>query len=73
MTLVQCLGFTEEAVKCIEQVQGPLGLAVKEKMHSVLNKNPGLNCKQLIRDNIRNFRMNGVICRLSSLFWTLQI
>ena len=27
-----------------------MGVAVKEKMHSVLNKNPGLNCLKLIRD-----------------------
>ncbi|CAI6372751.1 unnamed protein product [Macrosiphum euphorbiae] len=31
MTLVQSLGLIEEAEKCIEQVQGPLGVAVKEK------------------------------------------
>lgn len=35
MTLVQSLGLVEVAVKNIEQVQGPLALAVKEKMHSV--------------------------------------
>lgn len=38
MTLVQSLGLIEESEKCIEQVQGPLGVAVKEKMHSVLQK-----------------------------------
>jgi len=50
MTLVQCLGFTEEAVKCIKQVQDSLRVAVKEKMQNVLNKNPGLNSIKLIRD-----------------------
>jgi hypothetical protein len=37
-----------EAVQCIEQVQRPLGVAIKEKMYSVLNKNPDLNCLILI-------------------------
>lgn len=59
MTLVQSLGLIEEAEKCIEQVQGPLGVAVKEKMHSVLHKNPGLDCPKLIRDT--HCEMNGVI------------
>ncbi|KAL4112044.1 hypothetical protein QTP88_015892 [Uroleucon formosanum] len=59
MTLVQSLGLIEEAEKCIEQVQGPLGVAVKEKMHSVLHKNPGLDCLKLIRD--AHCEMNGVI------------
>jgi hypothetical protein len=59
MTLVQSLGLIEEAEKCIEQVQGPLGVAVKEKMHSVLHKNPGLDCLKLIRDAY--CEMNGVI------------
>lgn len=59
MTLVQSLELIEEAEKCIEQVQGPLGVAVKEKMHSVLHKNPGLDCPKLIRDT--HCEMNGVI------------
>ncbi|KAL4105015.1 hypothetical protein QTP88_020290 [Uroleucon formosanum] len=59
MTLVQSLGLIEEAEKCIEQVQGPLGVAVKEKMHSVLHKNPGLDCLKLIRD--AHCEMNRVI------------
>lgn len=37
-TLVQSLKVIGEAVKCIEQVQEPFGVAVKEKTHSVLNK-----------------------------------
>jgi len=57
MTLVQSLGLIEEAEKCI--VQGPLGVVVKEKRHSVLHKNPGLDCLQLIRDT--HYEMNGVI------------
>jgi hypothetical protein len=40
--LVQILVLVK-AVKCIERVQITLGVAVKEKIHSVLNKNPGLN------------------------------
>ena len=59
MTLVQSLRLIEEIKKCIEQVQRPLGVAVKEKMHSVLHKNPGLDCLKLIR-NI-HCEMNGVI------------
>jgi hypothetical protein len=39
MTLVQSLGFVEEAVKCIEQVQGPMEVAVKEKnAHCIKHK-----------------------------------
>jgi len=40
-TLVQSLGAIEEAVEYIRQVKETIGVAVKEKMHSVLNKNPG--------------------------------
>lgn len=50
MTLVQSLEVIEEAVKRIEQVQGPLGVTVKEKIHSVLNKNLGSNCLKSITD-----------------------
>ncbi|KAE9536129.1 hypothetical protein AGLY_007352 [Aphis glycines] len=44
------LGLIEVAEKCIEQVQGPLGVEVKEKMRSVFYKNPSLDCLKLIRD-----------------------
>lgn len=40
MILVQSLRLVEETVKCIKQVQGPLGVAILEKMLSVLNTNP---------------------------------
>jgi hypothetical protein len=50
MTLVQSLGLVEKDIKCIEQVQRPFRVAVKVKMHSVLNKNPGLNCLKLVKD-----------------------
>jgi hypothetical protein len=36
-----------------------LGIAIKEKMYRVLNKNPGLNCLKLIRQIICG--MNEVI------------
>jgi len=42
-------------------VQGPLGVAVKEKIHSVLHKNPGLDCLKLIKDT--HCEINGVILR----------
>jgi hypothetical protein len=48
-----------------------LGVAVKEKMYSVLNKNPDLNCLKLIKDV--HCEMYEVICRMSLLFWTLEI
>lgn len=35
ITLVESLGFTEETVENIKQVQGPLGEAVKEKKYSL--------------------------------------
>lgn len=45
MTLVQSLGLTEKAIKCVEQAQRPLGAAVKEKMLSVLSRYSSLNCQ----------------------------
>jgi hypothetical protein len=50
MALVQSLRLVEEALKCTEEVQVSLEVAVKEQMHSALNKNPGLNCLKLIKD-----------------------
>lgn len=49
----------EESVKCIEQnILEPMGVTIKEKMHNVLNKNPGLNCLKLMRDI--HCRINGL-------------
>jgi len=53
MTLVQSLGLIEEAVKCVDQVEGPLS-GSKRKTHNVLNKNPGIKCLKLIRYLLRN-------------------
>lgn len=51
MTLVQWLRLSELAVKNKEQLPGPTGATVKaKKLHSVLNKNTGTNCLQLIRE-----------------------
>lgn len=52
----------------MEQVQGPLGVLMKEKTPSVLNKNSGLYCLQLIRDV--HYGINGKLLRIK-LLWTL--
>lgn len=57
ITLFQSLGLVE-VVQNIEQV--PSGVAFKERIHNVINKNPRLNCLKLFKDV-----HCGYYCRLS--------
>lgn len=60
MTLVQSVCLIEETVEYMEQVRvEPMGVSHKDKMHSVLNKNPGLLCIKEISDV--HCEMNGAL------------
>lgn len=64
ITLVQSLELVDDGIKYIEHVQGPLAVAVTEKMINVLNKNSDLNCLKLIRN---------VLCRINGILWQTEL
>lgn len=48
MSLIQCLGLVKKAVKCIERVQGSLGVAVKKKKKCLVDLNASNYSEMLI-------------------------